>query len=111
MRDTDWLRVTLPAAGALEITADAEWPTYVFELGPQDCSMVGVLQAIEVGRCQPSSLVITGEPGSQVWVWVGAREFMPPDGKWPQEYDYVLQLETAVAVESWNWSAVRELYR
>jgi hypothetical protein len=112
MRDTDWLWVTLPASGTLEITADAEWPTYVFELAPPDCESVGVVQTLEVGRCQPNSLVLTGEPGRVAWVWVGPRDFAPPGGgETPQEYDYVLQLSTPVAVQPRTWSAVRELYR
>ncbi len=28
--------------GIIEITADAEYATYIFELGPQDCANVGV---------------------------------------------------------------------
>ena len=40
-RDTDWFTVTLPPGGVLTITADADYPTYVFELGTsflQACS-------------------------------------------------------------------------
>ena len=42
-RDTDWFELTVPAAGYIEITGDAERPTFMFELGPQDCDEVGVV--------------------------------------------------------------------
>ncbi|MEZ4389014.1 MAG: hypothetical protein R3D98_15820 [Candidatus Krumholzibacteriia bacterium] len=106
-RDTDWFVHQLGPAGTRTITADAEEATYVFELGPQDCGTVGVLQSVEVGPCEPGELTITGEPFSTVWIWVGPTTF-DGDG----EYDYILRLEPEdpVAGAAQSWSAVKGLF-
>ena len=101
--------------GFIEVTADAESTTYIFELGPQDCNEVGVIQTITVGPCVPASMTITGDPLTTVWLWTGATTFNSPDGTTPYEYDYVLWLSGlepgVVATESSTWSQVKGLYR
>ena len=84
IRDTDWFRTTIPYEGFIEITVDAEAATYIFELGPQDCEVVAVLQQMTVGPCLEGTMTITGSPGSPVWWWAGPTTF---DGQ--GEYDYV----------------------
>jgi len=108
-RDTDWFHITMPAGGVLEITGDAEFATYLFELGPQDCNLVDVVQYVTVGPCQPNSLTITGEPGSLVWFWVGSTTYSGP----VNEYNYLLllNLEEPVAAAAATWSSVRALFR
>jgi hypothetical protein len=107
-RDTDWFTLTLPATGVLEITGDAQYPTYLFELGPQDCATVDVLQQVEVGPFVQHTLTIQGEPGSEVWFWVGPTIFDAPD--LPLEYLYVLWTPEVVAVEQHSWTAVKGLF-
>ena len=34
-RDTDWYDMSMGFGGSIEITANAECATYIFELGPQ----------------------------------------------------------------------------
>lgn len=109
-RDTDWFTITLPADGTLEIIGDADQPTYMFELGPQDCDQVTVLQSVVVGPTMEGTLVLTGEPLSDVWFWIGPTEFQPPGGDPPQEYDWVIWLDDPVATESHSWSAVKGLF-
>ena len=116
MRDTDWFEAVIGPTGAIEIEADAEEPTYLFELGPLDCNTVGVVQNVSIGACAPGSMTITGDPGALVWIWVGAQDFEPPEGQGtPYEFDYLLWisgLESGpVAVESRSWTGVKSLYR
>jgi hypothetical protein len=83
----------------------------MFELGPQDCGSVGVLQNVQVGPCTPGTMTIYGEAGSVVWVWTGPTAFDSPDGTYPYEFDYVLHLNLPVAVEDHSWSQVKGLFR
>ncbi len=119
-RDTDWLEIILGPLGVVEITVDAEAPLYLFELGPQECSDVAVLQTVQGGACQPATMTVTGEPGATVWIWTGPTTFEPPtwmdpDGDGGAEFDYVLWLtgleSGPVAVETRTLSQVRALYR
>jgi len=114
-RDTDWFVATFGPDGVIELTADAVQPLYVFELGPQDCAEVGLIQSITVGPCLPASMTITGEPLTTVWLWTGATTFNSPDGTTPYEYDYIIWLSGlepgVVATESRSWTGVKALYR
>lgn len=112
-RDTDWFHITIPAVGALEITADAEFATYMFELAPQDCGTVGVVQNVVFGPCQEASMTIDGEPGSLVWFWVGPTVFEQPYYFDRSEYRYVLHLnlDEPVASDQRTWSTVKSLFR
>ena len=107
LRDTDWFLHQLGPDGTRTITADAEEETYLFELGPQDCDAVGILQTVIVGPCSEGSLTVTGAPWSTVWLWVGPTVF---DGT--GEYDYILRLEPddVIATEAQSWSAVKGLF-
>jgi len=108
-RDTDWFIYTMPASGVLEVTGNAEVATYMFELGPQDCNEVAVLQQVIVGPCAEAALTITGEPGSLVWFWVGPTTY--GEGV-AEEYDYVLlsNIEGTTAVENHSLSAIKGLF-
>ncbi len=111
-RDTDWFTLTMPAAGALEIIGSATFATSMYELGPPDCDQVTVQQAVTIAPFGQNSLVITGEPGSTVWFWVGAESFTPP--VWadpPYEYTYLLHIPQVVVTEQHTLSAVKSLYR
>jgi hypothetical protein len=114
--DTDWFVLTFGPDGIIELTADAEWPLYVHELGPQDCDEVGVVQQITVYPCVPASMTITGEPFATVWLYTRPPTFAPPGGvTTPYEYDYIVWLSGLepgpVAVESRSWTGVKSLYR
>jgi len=108
-RDTDWYIYTMPASGVLEVTGDAEDETYMFELGPQDCNEVAVIQNVIIGPCNEVTMTITGEPGSPVWFWVGSTTF--GEGV-VEEYDYVLlsNIEGTTAVENHSLSDVKSLF-
>ncbi len=114
-RDTDWFEVTFGLDGVIEIVADAEEPTYLFELGPQDCGTVGVVQNVSIGPCVPNTMTITGDVGSTAWIWVGPQTFTSPTGATPYEFDYLLEISGLeighVAVEAESWTGVKALYR
>lgn len=108
-RDTDWFHLTIPYAGYLEVLGDAEEACFMFELGPQDCDSVAVLQQVTIGPCNPQMLVITGEPGSLVWFWVGPTNFW--DGE-TYEFNYVLEINYWISsMENHSLSAVKGLFR
>jgi len=107
-RDTDWYELYIPYSGYLEITGDAEFACYMFELGPQDCGTVAVIQQATIGPCQEATLTISGPPGDTVWFWVGPTTF---DGT--GEFDYVLYTniyEPNVRTEAHTWSAVKGMF-
>ena len=112
-RDTDWFTITMPDNGALEIAGDAEELTWMFELGPQDCGSVGVVQQMGIGPCLDGYMVIVGPPHSTVWFWVGPQAFASPDGSDVFEFDYVLQTGWygVVNTEEHSWSGIKSLFR
>ncbi len=112
-RDTDWFLLTMGQGGSIEVTADAEFASDVFELGPQDCDAVGVVQHVIAGDCAEASMTISGyAPGAPVWFWLGPTTFVAPPGG-DDEYDYVVWftgLEAGVATEATTWSTLKALY-
>jgi hypothetical protein len=109
-RDTDWFLLEIPEGGVLEIVGDAELATYMFELGPQDCGAVGVIQNIPIGPCSEGTMTITGNPGDIVWFWVGPQTFASPDGSDVYEYDYVLVTNLVTATENHTLTGVKALF-
>jgi hypothetical protein len=106
-RDTDWFEITVPDAGFVEIIGDAEFETYMFELAPQDCNSVGVVQNVIMGPCTEGTITIPGAAGSTIWFWVGPTVFEGP----VNEYDYVLYTNlTGVATEDHSWTGVKALF-
>jgi len=107
--DTDWFVLTIGSEGFMEITGDAEEATYMFELGPMDCDEVAVIQNLTIGPCIPMSMVVTGEPGSQFWLWLGPTSTTVMG---TYEYDYVLYIEGGVvATERHSLTEVKGLFR
>jgi len=104
-RDTDWYELVVNDLGFIEIYGDAEVATYMFELGPQDCDNVAVIQQSTMGPCHEAAMFIFGVPGSIVWFWVGPTTF---DGT--GEYDYVLIFGHGTATEPQSWSAVKSIF-
>jgi len=104
-RDTDWFTTTVLYEGFVEITADAEFASYIFELGPQDCENVAVIQNVGFGPCVEGNIVIPGPVGSTVWVWVGPQTFEDP-----ATYDYVLWRNWMDATEAHSWSDVKSIF-
>ena len=111
-RDTDWFLLEIPSwEGVLEIWGDAEYPMWMFELGPMDCGSVGVVQQSAIGPCLEGALTIIGTPGVPVWFWVGPQEFASPDGSDVFEFDYVLIHNGVIdAVETQSWTHVKSLF-
>jgi hypothetical protein len=112
-RDTDWFEATLDhVIGFFGVYCEAEQPTILFQLGPQDCGSVDVLQVVEVDPCDVQLLWIEGQPGESIWFWVGPQDFTPPSGFEGHEYDYTLtRWPYPVAVERTTFSEVKSLFR
>ena len=91
-RDTDWFVVYMGFSGVIEIYIDAEQPVYLYELGPQDCNSVGVVQNVIGGPCLPGYMSIFGAPGAPVWIWAGPTVYSPPGGFIGNEFDYVMTI-------------------
>jgi len=115
VRDTDWFVVTRGSGNVVEVSLQAEMPTYLYQLWPQNCQGVAVSQSALSQECQEVSFTVVGEPGAEVWIWVGSFLYTPPAWFGLGEYDYLLTitgLQTGpVAVERHSWSAIRGLFR
>jgi hypothetical protein len=114
-RDTDWFELTMGYGSEIEVLVLAESHMYVFELGPQDCDAVAVVQSAFVyPPCDEAAMTIMGyAPGSVVWFWAGPSTFSAPAGVDDDSFDYVVWfsgLEPAVAAESITWGSVKALY-
>jgi hypothetical protein len=102
----------IPTGGHVAIAGDAEQPTFMFELGPQDCANVDVLQSVPIGPCSEGTMDILGYPGDIVWFWVGPQTHEAPDGFEGNEYAYRLFLTPPyVAVEDHSLTEVKALFR
>jgi hypothetical protein len=100
----------MPAAGTVTIAAIPEFDSYLFELGPQDCGNVGVLQNVPIMGFNEGSLTVSGDPGQDVWVWFGPQGFESPNGDDVFEYDYVMFLDIPIAVEARRWTDVKAMF-
>ncbi len=116
-RDTDWLCLTMGPQGQwgqIEIVGEAEYATYLFELGPHDCNVVDIVQQVELQPCVEGTMAITGYSSHEVvWLWAGPTVFAPPSGSAPQMYDYVLWISglfPPVATDATSWSTVKALF-
>ena len=105
-RDTDWFELVVPLDHHGQIIGDAEQFTYMFELGPQDCDDVAVMQSVVIGPCSEGTLTIPFDPGSTMWLWVGPTTFEGP----VNEYDYTLFIPAGLATETHSWTAVKALF-
>ncbi len=111
MRDTDWFLFQVPYSGTFEIVVTAEYQTYLFELGPQDCGNVGVLQMVTCDPCFETVMQVNSPGGEDIWLWVSPTVFASPLGLDVQEYVYTLWIPIGDAVESHTLSDVKDLFR
>lgn len=114
-RDTDWYILKMGTGGAIDITVDALQPTYIFELGPQDCANVAVLQNTIGGDCQEAYMTITGyAEAAPVWFWAGPTTFVSPDGSNPVTYPYACWFTGlfpgTIATQDTNWSTMKAIF-
>jgi len=108
-RDTDWFEIVIPDGGVLEITGDAEFACVMYELAPQDCDAVAVVQSTNIGPCLEGTMTIVGAPGSTIWFWVGPTAFSGP----VNEFNYLLNLNLeggVIATENHSWTGVKSLF-
>jgi len=113
-RDTDWFIATIGPTGLVQWTLDAEQHSYGFLLAPHDCDSVAITDQLIVGPCMYGSLLIQGQPGDMIWLWVGPPNMSPPGGFEGHEYDYVFTLsglEGTVSVEHRSLSSIKGLFR
>jgi len=112
-RDTDWFTAEFGESGMITVTLESQYPCNLFELGPQDCGSVGVLQSMEADCDAPVTMTVFGDPGSVTWLWVGPTVYVSPDGT--TEFPYILTIEGhdvfVVPTEELSWGGVKALYR
>jgi hypothetical protein len=112
-RDTDWFTLTKGAVGNIEITADAEYASYIFELAGTCEGGATVVQQAVAGPSSPVTMSIAGAAGSTKWFWVGPTIFADPDGG-QNTYDYVVWftglLPEIVTTEAASWGTIKALY-
>ena len=110
-RDTDWFTAVISEMGFIEVTADAESATHIFEVEvAEDCDAT-VVWSMTVGPCTPGNMSTFGYPGAVVYFWVGSANTSNPGDIPGNMYDYRLTLDSLSATESRTWSQVKGLYR
>lgn len=111
VRDTDWFTATFGESGMITVTLQSQYECYLFELGPQDCSSVAVVQDRVAGCFTPATMTVTGDPGTETWLWVGPTIYEGPQIEFP----YILTLDGhhvgVVSTEELSWGGVKALYR
>ena len=110
-RDTDWFSVYALETGVMEVTAESEYPCYLFKLAPTDCNEVGVEFQAEAGCEAPATLSFPVTAGEEIWLWVGPTNFSGP----VTEFTYFMSLSNnifdIVPNEDISWGGVKALYR
>jgi hypothetical protein len=109
-RDTDWFVLTVDEDGVLEVTGEVEQPTDMYWLST-DCDDIQILGEMSLMPCEPQTMTITGEPGEEVWFFVGGVNFTPPPGFEGPEFDYVLNIDYVIPVQQQSFSAVKSLFK
>ncbi len=114
-RDTDWFAITLGPTGKVTWTLNAEQTifAYVLEL---ECPDPGVYGVAVGGPCATGGLIIVGDPGDHIGLWVAPPGYSPPLGMVGNEFNYEFTLSglsphQVVAVETVNWGTVKSRYR
>lgn len=114
-RDTDWFILTFDTTETITVTGDAEQPTYLWVKPIPDCATLDAYPIALVGDCQAESATLTGSEGQTTWFMVMPTVFHSPDANYPFEYDYILQFSglapAPVAIETRNWSTIKQLFR
>ncbi len=77
-------------AGTITVEVEAEQNTYLFELGPQDCAAVEVMQQVLAPACATGAMTIKGYAPGDVARFTG--------------------LDPTIATEAATWSTVKALY-
>ena len=114
-RDTDWFWTVIGQSGRMEWVLESEQAVFGFVLAPHDCDEFSITRTIEAGPCDPQTLVLTGEPGDTVWLWVGPQTLQVPAGvqQWQFDYrcDFIGLMPEALSAEPRSWGAVKSMYR
>jgi hypothetical protein len=110
-RDTDWFIAYALETGVMEVTADSEFPCYLFKLAPTDCNEVGVEFQAEADCYAPATLSFPVTAGEEIWLWVGPTNFTGP----VTEFTYFMTVSNntfdVVPNEGMSWGQVKSLYR
>jgi hypothetical protein len=88
-RDTDWMYIAFGELGLIEWTLDAEYPVYGFLLGGDCDGGITVDDQITAGACLPATMVLQGNPGDVIMIWVGPTEYGGPAGFVGHEFNYI----------------------
>lgn len=112
-RDTDWFLATIGASGTITWTLEAEEPTYGFLLAPQDCPTVAVAEQMTADCGSPQVMVISGNPGDVVWLWVGSTVFESPTGapEFAYRSDFTGLAEGPIATDASSFDGIKAMYR
>ena len=114
-RDTDWMYVAFGELGLIEWTLDAEYPVYGFLLGGDCAAGITVDEQITAGACLPATMVLQGNPGDVIMLWVGPTEYGGPAGFVGHEFNYVGNFTGlfpgVTATDNVSFDGIKSLYR
>ncbi len=109
-RDTDWFLLEIDEDGVIEVTGESEVATAMYWLS-QDCEGPELLGEMILEFCEPQTMTITGDPGSEVWFFVGALDFVPPAGFEGNEFEYILNIDYVIPVQQQSFTAIKSLFQ
>ncbi len=117
-RDTDWIMVTIGITGMVTWTVDAQSTTNIYLLGGDvaNCGDITVDDNLTVGPCgAPGTMVLQGNPGDVLFLWIGSDQFSNPDGNLANEYMWASSFEGLypgiIATENVSFDGIKSLYR
>lgn len=115
-RDTDWNYLMIGEYGVVEMVFEAERPTTIYILTMTTCDDVVIDQSMTVGRCGPQTMIIQGNPGEVIMLWIGPTELTPPDDFYDSQYVYLaffsgLADGGTTATENVSLDGIKSLYR
>jgi hypothetical protein len=112
-RDTDWFLATIGSTGTVTWTLESEQNAYGFLLAPQDCPNVAVAEQVLASCGNPQVMVITGNPGDVVWLWVGSDVFSSPNGlpEFGYRSDFTGLAEGPIATDATSFDGIKAMYR
>jgi hypothetical protein len=110
-RDTDWFIVYALETGLMEVTAESEYPLYLFKLAPTDCAEVGAeLQA--TADCElPGTLSFPVTAGEEIWLWTGPTTFTGPVTEFTYFMTVTNNMFDVVPADEMSFGGVKALYR
>jgi hypothetical protein len=115
-RDTDWMYFMIGQSGMIEWTLEAEYQVNGLLLSGDCDAGINIADLITFTPSIPAFMMIIGNPGDVVMLWVGPSDYSPPSGFVGYEFSYKciftgLNADGPVPTSNLSFDAMKSLYR